>query len=486
MHRYNHRVPLTTPRIGFWAGLLVFAILLVMPPPEGLSVAGARTLAAGALMGVWWITEAIPIPATSLLPLVLFPALGVFKIDDAAAPYANPLIFLFMGGFMLALAMERWNLHRRIALGIAGAMGTRPSRLVAGLMTATAFLSMWMSNTATAVMMLPIGISLLELADHEGGLAPAERTAFSNALVLGIAYAASIGGLGTLIGTPPNALFAAYMRSAHGVDISFASWMVLGVPIVLVFLPAAWLLLTRVLYRLPRETIAGGAAWLQEERARLGPLRQPELIVALAFGAAAVLWIGAPLAGLEGGAFTDAGIAMAAGLLLFLLPSGDAAQPKVLDWKVAERLPWGALMLFGGGLSLAEALTKTGLAKWLGGQIGTLGGLPFPMLVVVVAVVIVALSEVASNTATAAAFLPVAAVLAAALGRDPLALTLPVALAASCGFMLPVATPPNTLAFGTGRVGVRDMARAGLGLDVIGIVIVVAAVYFLGPVAFGY
>lgn len=479
-------MPSTTSRTGFWAGLLVFAVLLVLPPPDGLSVAGARTLAAGSLMGVWWITEAIPIPATSLLPLVLFPALGIVKIDDAATPYANPLIFLFMGGFMLALAMERWNLHRRIALGVAGAMGTRPSRLVLGLMSATAFLSMWMSNTATAVMMLPIGISLLELADREGGLAPGEREAFSNALVLGIAYAASIGGLGTLIGTPPNALFAAYMRSAHGIDISFASWMAVGVPLVAVLLPAAWLLLTRVLYRMPGQVIAGGEAWLRDERARLGSVKRAEVIVALAFGGAAVLWIGAPLAGLKGGPFTDAGIAMTAGLLLFILPSGDEAQPKVLTWDVVERLPWGALLLFGGGLSLADALAKTGLADWAGTTIGALGGLPFSVLLVIVVVVIVALSEVASNTATAAAFLPVAAVLAAALGRDAISLTLPVALAASCGFMLPVATPPNTLAYGTGRVGVRAMARAGFWIDVIGIAAVVGAVYLLGPVAFGH
>lgn len=480
----NESTPLRA-RIGFWAGLLIFGGLLAMPAPEGLSAAGARTLAAGALMAVWWITEAIPIPATSLLPLVLFPALGVFKIDAAAAPYANPLIFLFMGGFMLALAMERWNLHRRIALAIVRAVGTRPDRLVLGFMAATAFLSMWMSNTATAVLMFPIGLSVVNLTDGDGAVAAVERRAFTSALLLGIAYAASIGGLGTLIGTPPNALFAAYMKKSHGVEVSFARWMVVGLPLVAILLPLTWILLTRVLYRLPADAVAGGRAWLDAEKRALGPLRRAEATVGVVFAAAALLWVGAPLLGFKGGAFTDAGIAMTGGLLLFVLPSGDRARPRVLDWDVVERLPWGVLLLFGGGLSLADALTETGLADWAGTKIGALGGLPFPVLLLVIAVVVVALSEVASNTATAAAFLPVAAVLAGALGREPMALTLPVALAASCGFMLPVATPPNTLAYGTGRVTVPEMMRAGLWLDILCICVIVAGVVVLGPVAFG-
>jgi len=419
--------------------------------------------------------------------VVLVPALEVFSIDEAAAPYANPLVFLFMGGFMLALAMQRWNLHRRVALRIVSAMGTRPTRLVGGFMLATAFLSMWMSNTATAVMMLPIGISVLGLADGARGMNARAKAHFASAMVLGIAYAASIGGLGTLIGTPPNALLAAYMRSSHGMEITFAQWMMVGVPLVLILLPLTWLMLTRVIYRLPGEDIPGGAGWLHEARVRLGPISRPEGTVALVFGMAGVLWIAGPFLapGLTKGIFSDAGIAMSAALLLFLVPTGKVEQRFVLDWETAGKLPWGVLLLFGGGLSLADALTKTGVAKWMGSHMQTLGMLPFPVIVLIVACVVVALSEVASNTATAAAFLPVAAVLAEALGKAPISLTLPVALAASAGFMLPVATPPNTLAYATGYVTVAEMIRAGALLDAICIVVIVAAVYLLGPLAFG-
>lgn len=493
-------------RIGRVAGPLLFLALLLLPPPEGLSLPGWRAAAVGVLMAVWWMTEAVPIPATALIPLVTFPALGVAEIDGAAAPYANPLIFLFMGGFLLALAMQRWSLHRRVALGIVRRMGTRPPGLVGGVMTATAVISMWVSNTATAVMMLPIGLSLVELARRggaggEGGADsspdgagtgagsgdvgspssddPEEQRRFAGAMLLGVAYAASLGGFATLIGTPPNALFAGFMRETYGVEVGFGRFMLVGVPMMLVTLPLCWLLLVRVVFPLRARELPGGAALIERELRALGPVSRPEWTVMAVFGAAAVLWIASPWLGrwLPDGALSDAGVGIGAALLLFLTPAGGGRRTFVLTWEEGKKIPWDVLLLFGGGLSLADALTKTGLAKWIGTRLEGFGALPTPVLVLVVAAVIVALSEVASNTATAAAFLPVAGSLALGIGENPVLLALPAALAASCGFMLPVATPPNAIAYGTGHVSVRQMARAGWWLDLICILAVLAVTY---------
>ncbi|MDP9348673.1 MAG: DASS family sodium-coupled anion symporter [Gemmatimonadota bacterium] len=474
-------------RLGLLLGPLLFAALLLLPVPAGLSPAGWRALAAGALMAVWWVTEAIPIPATALLPLALFPLLGVADIDAAAAPYANPIIFLFMGGFLLALAMQRWNLHRRIALSIVRMLGTRPASLVGGFMLATAFLSMWVSNTATAVMMLPIGISVVELVRRRDPGVDAEERNFAAALMLGIAYAASIGGFATLIGTPPNALLAGFMRETYGYQVGFAQWMGVGVPLMLLVLPLTWLLLVRLVFPIRAPEIPGGRELIERELRALGPLSRPEVAVAAVFTAAALLWIFSPL--LEGmlpeDTLSDAGIGIAAALLLFLIPADRKAGTFVLDWEWAGRLPWDVLLLFGGGLSLADALTETGVAKWIGGSLGGLGALPTPLLILVVAATIIALSELASNTATAAAFLPVAGALALGIGESPLLLVVPAALAASCGFMLPVATPPNAIAYGTGQVTVAQMARAGAWLDLLCIVCILAVSYTAMLWAFG-
>ncbi|HEX2203340.1 MAG TPA: DASS family sodium-coupled anion symporter [Longimicrobium sp.] len=470
-------------RIGRVAGPLLFAALLLAPAPDGLSQAGWRAAAVGVWMAVWWMTEAIPIPATALIPLMAFPALGVAEIDTAAAPYANPLIFLFMGGFLLALAMQRWGLHRRVALEVVRRMGTRPPGLVGGVMTATAVISMWVSNTATAVMMLPIGLSLVELARGEGGAAgeggEAEHGRFAGAMLLGVAYAASIGGFATLIGTPPNALFAGFMRETYGYEVGFGRFMLVGVPMMLVTLPLCWLLLVRVVFPLRSRELPGGAALIDRELRALGPVSRPEWTVLAVFVAAAALWIASPWLGrfLPEGALSDAGVGIGAALVLFLAPAGGGRKTFVLTWEEGKKVPWDVLLLFGGGLSLADALTKTGLAKWIGAQLAGLGALPTPVLVIVVAAVIVALSEVASNTATAAAFLPVAASLAVGIGESPLLLALPAVLAASCGFMLPVATPPNAIAYGTGHVSVPQMAKAGWWLDVLCIVAILAVTY---------
>ncbi len=467
---------------GLVAGPLLAGLMLLLPAPAGLPGPAWRVAAVGVLMAVWWVTEAIPIPATSLLPLALFPALGIATIDAAAGPYASPLVFLFLGGFLLAGAMQRWGLHRRVALAVVAGTGTRPASLVGGFMLATALLSMWVSNTATAVMMLPLGLSVIELVRGQGG----EDVPFASALMLGIAYAASIGGLGTPIGTPPNALLVGYLREAHGMDVSFARWMMVGVPLVAVLLPLCWLLLVRVVHPLHGKAVEGGRELLALERSRLGGVTWPEAAVAVVFTLAAALWILGPWLedALPRGALSDAGIGIGAALLLFLLPAGKG-RGAVLDWATAAKVPWDVLLLFGGGLSLADALTGTGLAKWIGSRLESLSALPLPLVVLGVVATIVVLSEVASNTAVAAAFLPLLGSLAPAVGTDVALLVVPAALAASCGFMLPVATPPNAIAYGTGHVSVRSMARAGGWLDVLCVLAILAAAFTLVPWAFG-
>jgi len=433
-------------------------------------------------MAIWWICEPVPVYATAVIPLVLLPPLGIADIRAAAAPYANPTIFLFMGGFMIALAMQRWELHRRIALNILSVTGTGPRQLVGGVMAATVFISMWINNTSTTLMMLPIAVSLFPLMAQGAG-----ARNFETAMVLGVAYGASIGGLGTLIGTAPNALFAGFMQQTYGVTVSFAAWMAVGVPVSLVIALACWVLLCRVLYPLSTAPVPGAAELLARERAALGPMSRGERIVAAAFLAAAALWMAQPLlaAALPGLKISDAGIAMTVALALFLAPVDLKRGVFALDWTWANRIPWGLLVLFGGGLSLAEAAGASGLAGWLGQGMAGWSGLPLWLLIAAFVALIVLLSEIASNTAVTATLLPVLATAAVALGQSPLVLCAAGAMAASGGFMLPVATPPNAIAFGTGHVNVQQMARAGVRLDLIWIVAVSLGVLGLLPLAFG-
>lgn len=473
-------------RVALAAALALFLLVLLLPAPEGLPPAGWRVAAVVVLMAVLWMTEAVPLAATALLPLVLFPALGVAPVDAAAAPYANPLIFLFMGGFLIALAIERWNLHRRLALLLLAAIGAREDLQVAGVMLATAAVSMWVSNTATALMMLPVALSIVP-RDGNGEIAARHKN-FAAALLLAVAYGASIGGVATLVGTPPNALFAGYMLDHHGVEIGFGRWMLIGVPIAAAMLVITWVLLTRVRYRISRAPVRGAHAAVREALAELGPASVAEKRTALVFGATALLWITRPLfeKGLPAGLLSDTGIAMAGALALFLVPTGRARGERLLDWAHAERLPWGVLLLFGGGLSLAAAIANSGLADWLGGQLTALDAWPTLILVAVIVLLITAFSELASNTATAATFLPVVAALALSVGEDPLALAIPAALAASFGFMLPVATPPNAIVFASGRISVGEMLRAGAWLDVLGVLVIVGVVRLLAGPVFGF
>ncbi|HHX46139.1 MAG TPA: DASS family sodium-coupled anion symporter [Brevibacterium sp.] len=512
----------TTLRIrwtGFLLGL-IFSTLIYAIMPDDVGHGAKLTAAVAVLMAAWWMTEALPIAATSLVPLVAFPVLGTdVEMETVGASYGNPIIFLFLGGFLIALAMQRWNLHRRIALVTLSIMGDKPGPMIAGFMIATGFISMWVSNTATAVMMLPIGMSVLMIvskvmgtalngaagaADQDGaagdrgegtagnqsdggddtGIGAVVKSNFGTALMLGIAYSASIGSLGTIIGTPPNLFLIGYLKDNHDISIGFGQWMIVGVPLSMVMMAIAWFLLVKVLFKPEIDRIPGGRELIREELAKLGPMSTGEKLVLAMFVLAAVSWISLPLI-FEEPPISDEGIAMAVGLLLFLIPGGANRGVRLLDWDTAEKLPWGVLLLFGGGLALSAQFSESGLTEWIGKTTSGLGVLPTILVVAIFAAIILFLTELTSNTATAATFVPVVGGVAMGLDLDPLLLTIPVALAATCAFMLPVATPPNAVAFGSGYVTVAQMVKGGLWLNVIGIVLITATVYLLAVPVFG-
>lgn len=442
-------------------------------------------------MAVWWLAEPVPLGATSLLPLVLFPLLGVASTREAAAPYANEIVFLFLAGFLLAAALERWNAHARIAFAMISVIGLRGRRVVLGIMIATAFISMWISNTATAAMMYPIALAIAALfSDDTAG------RGLRTALMLGVAYAASIGGIGTLIGTPPNLVFAGAAPELAGRSVGFVEYMSIGIPIVVILLPLTWALLVFVAFRGRAELADGAADVIRERRLALGPLQGGEALTMAVFAATAAAWMlrerkvlgSLTLPGLTDvfPAISDATIGLAGALLLFVLPgrTADGARRPLLEWKEARAIPWEVLLLFGGGLSLAAAMESTGVARWLGGLMSGLGGYPPVAIYAGLAIIVLVLSELASNTAVATMAMPVAASLAPVVGQPALALMLVAALAASTGFALPVATPPNTIVFGSGYVSVRQMMKAGILLDIISVAVIVAVVAMLYPLVF--
>ena len=486
-------------------GVLVAALVYALLGGTELNGDARFVAAIASLMAVWWMTEAIPLAATSLIPIVLIPALTERTVAQTTASYASPIVFLFLGGFLIAIAMEKWGLHRRIALFTLARVGVSPRRIILGLMIATGFLSMWVSNTATTLMMLPIGFSVLALVSGKamsGAGSASEReepedpqtAQFGVCLVLAIAWSASMGGLGTLLGSPPNAIIAGYASEELGTQIGFVDWMLLGVPIAASFILIGWVLMTRVLYRFELDEIPGGAALIDGEIAKLGTMNRGEAMVALVFGGAAFLWVVpgllAEIPSLADAApwldkLNDTAIAIAAGLALFLLPAGSDSR-MVLEWKDAESgLPWGVLLLFGGGLSLAGAVAGTGLDDWFGQQVSGLATLPTVFLIACVVAIVLFLTEVTSNTATAATFIPVLGGVALGVGIEPMGLLVPAALAATCAFMLPVGTPPNAIAFSTGTVTIAQMARGGFVLNLVGIALITGFVYWLGGSAMG-
>jgi sodium-dependent dicarboxylate transporter 2/3/5 len=492
----------TLQRIGLPAGPAL-ALVTYFALPEGYTTAAGdwlavegparATTAIAAWMAVWWLSEAIPIYATALLPLALFPLSGAADIRDSARPYGHELIFLFMGGFIIALAMQRWGLHRRIALRALSVVGVGPRSTVGGFMLVTALLSMWVSNTATVVMMLPIATSVIALVwrKTEGGewdgaspLPAGETRNFALCLLLGIAYAASIGGIGTLIGTPPNLFLASFVKSQLGREISFVGWMAIGVPLVAVFLPVVWWGLTRWLYPVRGRGHAGGEGFAREALAELGPMQTGERVTLVVFAITACAWIlrpllndweiagHRPLAGLS-----DPGVAMIAALSLFVIPVDRRERVFAMDWKTAVQLPWGVLILFGGGLSLAAAIQANDVGTHIGNQVGALASWPPLLLMLGVATLVIFLTELTSNTATTATLVPILAGLAPGLDLSPYVLIVPATIAASCAFMLPVATPPNAIVFGSGTLTVPEMSRAGLWFNLLGIFLITGITY---------
>lgn len=455
------------------AGAILGAGVIMSPAPEGFPPEAWKVLGVTLWMAFWWLTEALPVSVTALLPLIMFPVLGIFDFKAAAAPFAHPLIFLFLGGFIIAKAIETWNLHRRIALLIVRAFGTRPDYLIAGFMLATATLSMWVSNTATTIMMLPIAMSIIGVLNEKEDPDTAAQTA--TALLLSIAYSASIGGVGTLVGTPPNALLAAFAQEQLGIELGFAKWMTIGIPVVLIMLPLTWLLLTRVTCPVARRPIPGADEVIKNEMKALGPMSIEEKRVLAVFMLTALCWVFRPLITKlfpEMG-LTDSSIALIGAMILFIVPSTEGNGNGLMTWKQAVSLPWGVLLLFGGGLSLAGGISNSGLADTIGGSLSGLEGFPPIVAVAAVATLIVFLTEITSNTATTAVFLPIVATVALSMGIAPLELIIPVALAASCAFMMPVATPPNAIVFGSEKLTVGQMARAGFLLNLVSICVIV-------------
>lgn len=466
--------------IGLVIGILLLGATILFPAPGDMSDASWKAAGLMLLLAAWWSTEAIPIPATSLAPIVLIPMLGLGSVSQASAPYANPTIFLFMGGFVLGLAMQRWNLHKRIALMTLLAVGTKPSHQIGGFMIATAFLSMWVSNTATAIMMLPIGLSVVSMFENDD---PVAVRKYATALLLAIAYSASLGGIGTIIGTPPNALLVAYLANTHDIHIGFAQWMLIGVPIAALMLLAVWLLLAHKDFGL--KAANNSRELLQQQLQDLGPLSRGEKLVGIVFLLTAAAWILQPILADSIPWINDTVIAMISAIVMFMIPVNRHSGENLMDWETASKMPWGVLLLFGGGLSLASAITSSGLAVWIAESMAVLNTLPTLAIILMITAVIIFLTEITSNTATAAAFLPLMGALAMAQDVSPILYAAPAAVAASCAFMMPVATPPNAIVFGTGHMRISDMISAGFKLNLVGVAIVGVVAYYLMFWVFG-
>lgn len=472
---------------GLVAGPVLFLLCLwLLPHGEALSQAGRITTGLGVWMAVWWMTEAIPLPATALLPVVAFPLTGIQSTAQTLQPYASDIIFLFMGGFIIGLGMQRWGLHTRLGLSIVRLVGTSPARLVAGFMAATALMSMWISNTAAAMMMLPVGLSVIQLLqDRTPADSLAAQTAlrhFSTCLLLGIAYGASIGGLGTLIGSPPNLILASFARERLGMEITMLGWMALGLPLVTVLLPLTWLWLVKVAFPIRLQVDASTRETLRNDLSSREPMSRGEAIVLVVFALTAAGWmLRLPLSQwLDLPQLSDAAIAMTGALLLFVIPVDIRQRSFAMNWETAVKLPWGILLLFGGGLSLASAISTHGVDAWLASGFSALAGAPEFWVLLAVTTLVIFLTELTSNTAVANTLMPVMAAAALGLGVEPLPLLMAVALAASCAFMLPVATPPNAIIYGSGQVSISDMMKAGFALNLLSLLVISTLVHWLG------
>ena len=481
--------------LGPLLGLLTYYLL----PHEYVDVsgsvvefghAGRACLAVTVWMAVWWFTEALPIAATAMIPLVAYPLLQIATPAKTFSNYASGTIFLFLGGFLIAAAIHRWHLDRRIALLTIRVFGTKPNQMIMGLMVATAFMSAWVSNTATAAMMVPIAVAVMGVvrSTQESEVIGKDEHNFSVSVLLAIAYGASIGGMATLIGSPPNGIFARFVEQTYDTPVTFLAWMKVALPVTIVMLPLTYLLLTKVMFPSKLDGIPGGTEWVKRELAKLGPMSRGERIVLAVFAFAALLWIFGPvIRGIEiDGAtpfksLSDEGIAMLCGLLLFVIPVDVKRGIHALDWSSAKDVvAWDVLLLFGGGLTMAAAIQSTGAADLVGAQAQALAGTSEVVMMSGVAALVTFATEVTSNTALAATMMPLIAAAAESLNVNPEGLLFATAIAASCAFMMPVATPPNAIVFGTGRLKIGEMVKAGFLLNIVGVVVVVACSMIFG------
>ena len=482
---------ITKQGVAIIAGPLIFLLLQGIGRPADMEPAAFKVLGATIWIILWWVTEAVPIAVTALMPMILFPLLGISSMNAITQPYSQPIIYLFVGGFVLALAMERWNLHRRIALEIVARVGTNRKRIILGFVMATGFLSMWISNTATTVMMLPIALSLISQFDEfrKASGTHSEKDDFGKALILSIPYAASIGGVATLVGTPTNLIFAQSVKDYYQVDIAFDEWMWVGVPIAVVLLAATWWLITQVAYDLRESAPADQQASIIHDQLRaLGRMGREEKWVLGVFSLVALAWITRrywinPFFP----AVDDTNIVLIGAVLLFLIPASASGGKSIMlmDWPTALKLPWGVLLLFGGAFAVAKGFEDSGLTAWIGGKLGLLDGVPFWLVLLVIVGVVNFMTELTQNMATCTLMMPVLAALAQAIDTHPFGLMAGACIAASCAFMLPVATAPNAVVFGAGVLKMEDMVRTGFFLNIISILVITAIIYFLMPIFWG-
>ena len=458
-------------------GPLVFILLEIIGKPATMSIEAFHVLAATIWIAIWWVSEAVPIAVTALLPIVLFPLTGAMDLSTTTASFGHRYIFLYIGGFIIAIAIERWGLHRRIALSIINLVGSRVPRIILGFMLATAFLSMWISNTATTVMMLPIGMAIVtqfQKNTEMGG------NTFGKALMLAIAYSASLGGLATLIGTPPNLVLAGILEELYEVQISFFKWTLIGLPVSIILLSICWVYITRYAFKLKNAEFPGGHSEIKKMYRSLGKISYEEKAVLAVFALTGACWMFRSLLEKIIPAIDDTIIAMAAGVTLFVIPSKKENR-KIINWEEAKQLPWGIIILFGGGMALAKGFTTTGLADWIAEQMTQLDGLSMLVLILVLVAMVNFLTEVTSNLATTAMLLPVLAPMALSFNLHPYMILVPVTIAASCAFMLPVATPPNAVVFGSGHLRIPDMIRTGIFMNLISIILIALITYTFLP-----
>lgn len=472
--------------LALFSGPLVFIVLQLVGPPENMPPGAFDVFGISAWMAIWWVTEAIPIAVTALLPIILFPLTGALNVEETTAAYGHKYVFLYLGGFILARAIEKWDLHRRIALNIINLIGTNIRYIILGFMVATAFLSMWISNTATSVMMLPIGMAIISQVKGKSDIRVGENKSLGKALMLAIAYSASIGGVATLIGTPPNLVFAGIVEELYGIEISFTKWFMLGLPISILLLGICWWYLTTKAFDLRKDEFPGGRLEIRRLLIEIGKISVQEKRVLLIFCITAFCWISRGFLLQPFLPFLDDTIiAMSAAIVLFVIPSGKPQQ-KLISWEEAVKIPWGIILLFGGGMALAKGFGDSGLAQWIGQQLVHLENLPLFLLVVVLIAAVNFLTEITSNLATTAMLLPILASMATALDLHPYFLMVGATLAASCAFMLPVATPPNAVVFGSGHLNIPDMVRSGIWMNILSIIILSLVVYFALPILWGF